>query len=274
MCCISAFATDHDKTDFIHAVLEGKKILFLGDSYTGGRGIEDYSDTWCGMLASEYNMIVDRQSVNGSTLGATPFWGFRVGCSYFPICFRPIPEEDYDVIFVSCGSNDWNVELPIGTDPESRDASCFMGALNILLDRISKEQPDATVILMTPWMTDGRVTSRGETTNDYAMVIKQICFQRRVLCFDVADPTISGIFADSKWFREQYFLTETDPWHLNEEGHSRFLPVAAEWIARLMLTENIFDAGGGPNELTLLNQFIPRKFPYSPWFVAPWFRQN
>lgn len=257
--CIPALATE-DSDAYVRSVLKGKRILFLGDSYTGGRGIDNYADTWCARLETEYGMDVTCNSINGSTMGATPYFGYLPGCCYFPICFRPMPEEDFDLIFISAGSNDWNLELPIGTDPESRDVTTFMGAINVIIDRVGFEHPEATLIMMTPWVSDGRETSRGETTDDYARAMTDICASREISCLRVCDPWVSEIFADHAGFREDYFLSDSDPWHLNKDGHDRFLPIIASWIAKLYLVDATMEQGGSLEEYLRIEELIP-----APW---------
>lgn len=263
--CIPAYAADTDDR-YVRSTLKGKQILFLGDSYTGGRGIDNYADTWCAKLETEYDMEVICNSINGSTMGATSYWGYLPGCCYYPICFRTLPEGEFDLIYISAGSNDWKLELPIGTDPNSRDVTNFMGALNVIIDRVGFEQPNATLIMMTPWVSDGRENSRGETTDDYADAMTDICAARGVQCLRVCDPWVSEIFADHTGFREDYFLTGTDPWHLNEAGHDRFLPIIASWIAKFYLVDRITDQGGSPEALRRIEALIPA--PWARWTDA------
>ena len=228
--CIPARAASLPSTEEVRADLQGKRILFLGDSYTSTRGLDDYWDSWSGRLQTDYGMEVNCQSINGSTVTTGLYWGFAPGGCWFPICFRPIPEEPYDFVFVTCGSNDWDQDLPIGDDPESRSPWFFMGALNLLIDRVRESQPDAILIFMTPWVSTGSQNLHGYTTDDYAAAMVKICDLRDVYCLNVSFPWVSGIFADNLDFREKYFIKPTDYWHLNEAGHERFLPLAALWL--------------------------------------------
>lgn len=226
-----AQASSYPTPEEVRDHLQGKRILFLGDSYTSTRGLDDYWDSWSGRLQTDFGMEVVCRSINGSTVTMSPFWGFAPGCCWFPICFRPIPEEEtYDFVLVTCGSNDWDQDLPIGSDPESRRPWCFMGAMNLLIDRIQEAHPESILIFMTPWVSDGSKNYHGYTTNDYAYAMEYVCELRGVYCMNVSFPWVSGIFADNPEFREKYFISPTDPWHLNEWGHARFLPLAALWL--------------------------------------------
>ena len=226
----SAKAADLPSTEEVRSDLQGKRILFLGDSYTSTRGLDDYWDSWSGRLQTDYGMEVTCKSYNGSTITIAPFFGFAPGCCWWPICMRQIPEEPYDFIFVTCGSNDWKQDLPIGDDIQSRNPWCFAGAINLLIDRVKETHPESILVFMTPWVSTGDKNLHGYTTNNYAYTMEQVCRLRGVYCLNVSFPWISGIFANNYGFRQEYFISSSDFWHLNEKGHERFLPLAALWL--------------------------------------------
>ena len=58
----------------------------------------------------------------------------------------------------------------------------------------------------------------------------QVCATRGIPCYQARDPEISGIYANDREFREKYFLTKTDAWHLNPEGQVLFLPHITQWL--------------------------------------------
>lgn len=212
------------------SALAGKSILFFGDSYTMGYGLEDFSQSWCAMLETEYDMDVTCWSIHGSTmaLGFFPFYG--KGGSFCPISYRPLPEGDFDIIFVNAGSNDWYCEIPLWDSSDSRNTRTFIGAINQTIDTLQEAYPEALIVCMTPWVSDGRENFRGETTDDYSRVMVEVCKKRNIPCFEAYLPWVSNIFADQESFREKYFLTSTDPWHLNASGQQYFLPTIAQWL--------------------------------------------
>lgn len=221
--------------DVSNTVLAGKSILFLGDSYTMGYGLEDFSQSWCAMLESEYNMDVTCYSIHGSTLGIGRFPYYCKGGCFLPISQRPLPEADYDIVFIACGSNDWYCEIPLRDALDSRNTGTFIGAINTTIDRVQEAYPNALIIFMTPWVTKGVKNFRGETTDDYSRALVQVCQARDVECFEAYLPWVSKIYANKEDFRERYFLTSTDPWHLNAAGQQHFLPTIAEWISQQWL---------------------------------------
>lgn len=210
--------------------LAGKSILFYGDSYTMGYGLEDFSQTWCAMLETEYDMDVTCWSIHGATmaLGFFPFYG--KGGSFCPVSYRPLPEGDFDIIFVNGGSNDWYCEIPLWDEENSRNTRTFIGAINTTIDNLQKAYPDALIVFMTPWVTKGVKNFRGNTTDDYSRVMVDVCSQRDIPCFEAYLPWVSHIFADQESFRSKYFLTSSDPWHLNAAGQQYFLPTIAQWL--------------------------------------------
>lgn len=214
------------------SVLEGKSILFFGDSITSGYGLEDYSLSWCGMLETEYAMDVTCHSVKGSTIGAAEAYGWYAGACFWPMSYRSTPEGDFDVIFLQGGSNDWSYEIPLGADPESRDTYTFMGALNVTIDRLQEAYPEALLLCCTPWNSEGDLSGLGLALEDYSEAVLAVCEKRGIPCFEAWDPSVSGIDAASGAFREEYFLTANDTFHMNPEGQKLYFPVISQWIGR------------------------------------------
>lgn len=217
-------------------VLKGRSILFFGDSLTSGYGLSLFSQSWNGMLRTNYGMNVTSWSVPASTFAVSNNHGYRPGGYYEPMCRRGIPTGSYDVIYVAGGGNDWYCEIPLGTDPASRSEKNFMGALNVTLDRLREAHPKALLLCSTSWNSTGSKNGLGLTTDDYSAAMMTVCESRGIPCFRACDPVVSGFDAASKWVRQQYFLTESDYWHLNVAGHKRFLEIIAPWLQE-MLTE-------------------------------------
>lgn len=236
MCCILstlsapclAYEEDYE-VSVRDSSLYGTSMLVIGDSITARKDLADDELAWTDLLVETYNMPIWCNSVSGSTIAWTP----DTEKSKWPMCFRPLPEYDYDIVFVQGSINDWRKDLPLGDDPQSRDITTTIGAINTLLDRIEEAYPDALILYMTPWDSDGRTTNAyGLTLAEYGQTVYDICISRGVKCFYAMDPEISGISMDPD-FREQYFLYD-DPYHLNEAGHALFFPIIASWLESQM----------------------------------------
>ncbi len=223
-------------------VLNGKSIMFFGDSLLAGYKLNNYSQSWCGMLETKYGMKVTCKAISGSTFGVSSTWGYKPGGYYYPFCKRELPEGDFDVIFVAGSGNDWKCEIPLGTDLTSRDTYTLIGAMNVVIDRLQEAYPNALLLFSTSWNSTGKANGLGLTTADYNNTFIKVCQARNILCFQACDPAISGIDASSTSFRSSYFLTSTDFWHLNVTGHQRYLPTIASWIEKMML-ENYVISG-------------------------------
>ena len=133
----------------VHTALEGVSILFLGDSLTAGYGLDDYGQSWTGMLESQYGMDVTCNSIVGSTFAKAEQYGYFDGGCYAPYVERTLPEGDFDIIFVEGGGNDWYCGIPIGDDPGSRDPYTFQGAVNVVIDRLQDKYPQSLIVFMT-----------------------------------------------------------------------------------------------------------------------------
>ncbi len=210
--------------------LEGKSILFFGDSLTSGYGLDDYSQSWCGLLESEYGMEVTCQSIPGSTIASAEQYGYFTGGCYYPMVERELPQDSYDIIFVEGGGNDWYCATVLGADLDSRDPKTFMGAVNVLIDRIQAAYPSSLLVFMTSWEPRPQTDSQWTPEGAYYEAMAAICARRNVPCLLAMDPSVSGIYPRDPDFRQQYFLTQNDFWHLNLAGQALFLPTIAGWL--------------------------------------------
>lgn len=224
-----------DSGDRLGTVLEGRSIMFLGDSLMAGYGLDDYRQSWCSMLGSAYGMVTTNNAISASTIGVSSTYGYQPGGCYEPYCQRALPAGDFDVILVAGCGNDWYCEIPLGSDLGSRNTGTLIGAMNVLIDRLQTAYPDALVLFVTSWNSTGAKNGLGYTTADYNNTFIKVCQNRGIPCFRACDTSVSGIDASSSAFRKQYFLTETDYWHLNARGQKLYLPVIAGWLQEMLL---------------------------------------
>lgn len=222
-------------SESLDTYLNGKSILLLGDSLFAGYGLEDYSQSWCGMLKTQYGMEVTCKAVSGSTFGTSSSWGYKPGGYYYPICRRGLEAGDYDVVLVTGSGNDWYCEIPLGTDLTSRNTTNLMGAINTTIDRLQQLYPNALILFSTSWNSTGKRNGLGLTTADYNKTFMAVCEARGITYFKACDPNVSGIDSANQAFRSQYFLTSTDFWHLNPTGNQLYLPTIAGWLEEKLL---------------------------------------
>lgn len=216
--------------------LRGLRVLFLGDSQFCGYSEEEHDDLWTTRLETEYGLQVENCSATGSTMTNGLFDGYVFQGRFDPICLREIPAGDYDVIFVCGGYNDWLLNEPLG-NPQSRDVHTFSGALNMLFDRLEQQYPEAAVVYMTAFASEGKLDATARTTADYTRAAIDVCASRAVSCLMAWDPEACGIYAADPVFRERFFLTRGDSWHLNRAGHELFLPVVGQFLLDVLEDE-------------------------------------
>lgn len=205
--------------------LEGKSILFFGDSLLAGYGLEDYNTSWTVRIRDTYGMNIKTDARSGSTFATADKYGYTPGGCYQPYCERSVPPGNFDIIFVAGGGNDWYCEIPLGTDYTSRDPETFIGAINTVIDRLQTQSPDSLLLFSTSWFCDDYKNGLGLTPNDYNETLMEVCRRREVRCFEACDVTVTGIVHGNGMF-----IAENDIWHLNEQGHAHYLPIIAGWI--------------------------------------------
>ncbi len=204
--------------------IEGKRLLILGDSYCAGYGLERREDAWPYQMADSWNLTYYDHAISGSTFASGPQ-------SSAPMVERvkELTREPLDIIIVQGASNDWSHNIPVG-EVDSRDPETAMGALNVILDTLEENHPEATLLCFTPWISNGTKNDLGLETTAYHDAMLELCQSRDILCYDAADDQANGIHMASQEFRTAYCLTPTDRWHLNPQGQAMFAPVFSEWL--------------------------------------------
>lgn len=208
--------------------LEGKRILFFGDSLFSGRDETDAPWTWANRFDETCGTSSTIIARHGATIAASYFPFFYIpGGSFDPMVIRPLPEMDFDVVFLTGGFNDWKCEIPLSGDTNSTDPLVFEGAVNVLIDRCRDAYPNARILFFIPWVTGSGDNYSGNSSLDYIRTIKEICEKKGISYYPAYDPTISGIDVSSESFVSEHFNGDT--WHLNEAGHSMILERIIPW---------------------------------------------
>lgn len=203
--------------------LEGQNLLLLGDSYSAHHKLQ-LEEGWPYQVCEAFGMELYDYAISGSS-----FAGGDNGRYPMVDRYTYAMEEDYDLIILQGGSNDWSHNIPLG-DVESRDKTTMLGAMNLMLDDFETAWPEATIICFTPWVSTGAKNSLGLDTDDYVDAIARLCQTRDLILYDASDVTQNGVYMNQESFRTQYSLTSTDRWHLNAQGQALFASKFTEWL--------------------------------------------
>ncbi len=207
-------------------VLNGVTMSVIGDSYFGGKGLEDISQVWPALLASKYEMEFNNYGMNGSTISN------YAGENYNPMVNRweEIADNDPNIIIVEGGRNDYNQNVPMG-ELGSTDQGTMKGAVTHLITSLQQKFPDALIIGITCWEVGGIPNEQGYTCSEYGRALIEVCENLGVPYIDAMDSETMGVYMTDAAFRRQYCISYDDISHLNAEGMKLVLPAFEKQIA-------------------------------------------
>lgn len=166
----------------------GKILCTYGDSITAQQTWQDYVQRELG-FSKYYNHGVG---------------GRRLMAMATDKCLAEIT-EDFDVILVMGGTNDWAQDRTIGTENDINTddqtfTGTFYGGLNALIKKLTTKYPTKRIVFMTQIPTknsngenfflkkgsaDGLKNSNGNTTRDFAKETLNACGNNHVPCIDL-----------------------------------------------------------------------------------------
>ena len=222
--------------------LKGLNVLVLGDSQMAGA--RDVENQWCNLLGKKCEWNLTNLGVSGMTVSLTDknyteegklhkesmyeylllkrqeavyYWGSRK-FTYFDCGTISGKAEDVDVIFLQGGNNDFGPDIaaPLGEWGEKRPDT-FMGAWQLITDRLMEEYPNAIIIFIPPfeygenertWYTRNIKTMYEEYQKDEA-------YADRIYYIDAGVPEVSGVYImRDSWKNEHAY----DAFHLKASG--------------------------------------------------------
>ena len=193
-------------------------VAFVGDSITRGTAMEPGNPIYWEIVDQKLQFKqVTGLGINGSCYSVTSEYGATT--QPLPTRYRTIPQVD--IIFILLGTNDFNMNTPLGTIEDKEDIS-FYGGMNYTFDRFAEEYPDATVILMTPVRRHGVLweNSQGLKLTDYNDAIKAVAQQRGYILMDLHELSYekmtAGVLADAV--------------HPNKYGHQIMAEAITTWL--------------------------------------------
>ena len=211
---------------YTESILNGLTINALGDSYFDGQGLDQKTEVWLGLLASEYKLRMNNYGKGGSTVS-------NYVTDKRPMCVRyaDMPNNNADIILLEGGRNDFNKNVPIGTT-DSRDTKTFSGALNVIIDGLKEKYPNAMIVCISNWNFPG-TSGIGLRYTDYAGAMENVAEAQGVYFIKACDTKVSGINMNSEVFRTAYCIKASDISHLNAKGmkiaFEHFAPILEEY---------------------------------------------
>lgn len=218
--------------------LEGKRVLFLGDSLGAGQWDDGRVRAWAGRIAEQFGTVSDNQAIGGYC-----FSNIRGSGPMILNQLNKVKRNEYDMVILEGGVNDaWgtvdgtNKIAPVGEmsesfDPDDFDVSTFAGGFEKTLSMVFDYYSDATVGYIAVFNMKA-ATGIGKVTEmePYYDMAKQICEKWDVAYLDMYhdDYVNDELMAvtTSKYLK--------DPVHPNKEGYDRISPYIGKWMETLV----------------------------------------
>lgn len=216
------------ETGDYYSPLEGIKMYAIGDSYFGGSGLGQHQ-TWVNLMGYKYGMTFHNYGIGGNTVAAAS--GQSGNQPPMATRYTELPEGG-DVYFIEGGRNDRHYSVPFGNN-DSTKINSFKGALNTIIKSVRAKNPDALIVLVTPWSS--KLESGYLGTNDaYADAMQQLADyynDPHIVCLYAADTEFTGIDMSKPACRTKYCLSASDYSHLNADGMYMVAPIFEKWLA-------------------------------------------
>ncbi len=215
-------------TEDYYSVLEGLTMYAIGDSYFGGSDLGQHQ-TWVNLLGYKYDMKFHNYGIGGNTVAYAASQSGNQPPMYTRYTEMP---KGGDIYIIEGGRNDRSHTVPFGSDTDTKGTT-FKGALNVIIQGIRKDNPDALIVLVTPWSHKREVGKLG-TNNDYADAMKDLVAyynDPHIVCLYAADEDFTGINMSDANCRKKYCLAANDVSHLNAEGMFLVSPIFDKWLA-------------------------------------------
>jgi len=159
--------------------LKGKTIVAIGDSLFHGNK-DCRGNTWLEMMAKRNEMTLYNYGHNGNTVAVQHTEEQELP----PMCVRYADMADgADYVVVLGGANDKRLNIPIGGS-SSDSPETFSGALNLLIEGLTKKYPKARILFMTNYNRWPSLNAIGLSDIDYVEAMKEVCAKWSIPCFD------------------------------------------------------------------------------------------
>ena len=206
--------------------LNGKKMLFMGDSisYGSGDGVSPFRTgrAWAGRIADWTGAITTNASVGGAKVSYQ-----RGDDNWVYSQYVPYTKEKFDIIVMHGGVNDARHERPVGTLTEGKEdtkameknRTSYAGGLEWIFYNVSKTNPDAKLFFIANHRLDGHSKGHAKDMSAYFNVAKEACEKWGIIFIDLYN---------NKELNDKLETTTTkylpDTLHLNAQGYDIITP--------------------------------------------------
>lgn len=238
-----------DMTELYRKDLEGLNVLAFGDSLFGGTIGYAQSTQWVNKLGIDCSWNLTNLGIGSMTVSHTKYnndpnrggknsmydWlfnnknDFRWNSNGSPTT-NPFfktgnctdDKSDVELIILEGGCNDYGtaISAPLGT-VDSRDAGTFLGAWNLITEKLLADYPNATIVFLTTWRLNPQTRENDTLTSiEFSESVITLYEEKyadndRIALINAGDPAVSGVdMLDSAW-RSEY---STDAYHLKDTG--------------------------------------------------------
>ncbi len=209
--------------------LNGKKMLFMGDSISFGSGdaVSPFRTgrAWAGRIADLTGAITTNASVSGAKVS------FQRGDDNW-VYSQYVPHQNtkFDVIVMHGGVNDARHERPVGTLSEGteeatlkKNQTSYVGGLEWIFYNVSKTNTEAELFFIANHRLDGHSKGQAKDMSAYFNAAKQACEKWGVIFIDLYN---------NKELNDKLETTTTkylpDTLHLNAAGYDIITPYIIE----------------------------------------------
>ena len=216
--------------------LNGKKVVFLGDSITEGYGTSHEDAIYWHVLEGLTGAECVGNGIGGTRIAPqrTPSENPVIDrCFAQRICELP---KDADVVAVFGGTNDFgHGDAPFGSLSD-REETSFCGACHVLMQRLLETYPDAQIVVITPLHRSHESETgsnelgfpRDHTLEEYVDAIIAIAGYYGLPVLDLF--RTSGLQPAVKIIRSRFM---PDGLHPNDLGHAKIANRLAAFLGSL-----------------------------------------
>lgn len=192
--CISK-NTIQNVTDFSHTNLYGKKVAFVGDSFTDkNTSLYENGKSYIYYQKDIFNLTIQNLGISGSTISS-----FATSSNPMVLRLSSI-ESDANMIVLRGGVNDFLAHTPIGIY-DSKNDNDFCGALNNSIKYLKENYPNAKLAFITPIYCNNCNVPNNQLfiLEDYVKAMMEVCRRNEVKCYDgyhfgICDEITSNIY--------------------------------------------------------------------------------